>query len=37
MVTHTSITDFMSMEIRRFYRVYITICDVMEKRRQATT
>lgn len=35
MITHTSITDFMNMEIRLFYRVFISICDVLEKKKQA--
>ena len=33
MITHTSITDFLNMTIRQFYRVFVSICDVLEKRK----
>lgn len=33
MVTHTSITDLLGMKIRQFYRVYIAVGNVMEKRK----
>ena len=33
MITHTSITDFMSMKLKRFYQVFASICTVLEKRR----
>jgi len=34
MATHTSIPDFLNMTIRRFYQVFVSICDVMEKRKR---
>ena len=35
MATHTSIADLMNMEIRRFYRVLVAVCDVLDKRKQS--
>lgn len=32
MVTHTSITDLLQMTIRQFYRVYVAVGNVMEKK-----
>lgn len=34
MATHTSITELLSMEIRRFYRVLVAVCDVLDKRKK---
>nr|DAE17595.1 MAG TPA: hypothetical protein [Caudovirales sp. ctqPn17] len=31
MITHTSIPDFMNMEIKTFYRTYSSIATVLEK------
>ena len=33
MITHTSINDFLEMPIMRFYRIFITIGTVLEKRK----
>jgi len=33
MATHTSITDFMDMTLKRFYQVFVAICNVLEKRK----
>ena len=33
MTTHTSITDFMNMTLKRFYQVFVSICNVLEKRK----
>lgn len=34
MVTHTSIVDFMSMKMLRFYRMYAAIGRVLERRKE---
>lgn len=33
MVTHTSIKDFMDMTILRFYDIFVTLMNVLEKRK----
>ena len=33
MVTHTSIKDFMDMKIPRFFDLFITLMNVLEKRK----
>ena len=32
MVTHTSITDLLTLTIRRFHHLYGTICRVIQRR-----
>ena len=33
MITHTSISDFMNMTLKQFYRIFLSICNVLEKRK----
>ena len=33
MATHTPVTDYLDMTIPKFLRVFIAICNVMEKRK----
>lgn len=33
MTTHTPVTDYLNMEIPRFLRIFVAICDVIEKRK----
>ena len=33
MVTHTPVTDYLDMTIPKFFRIFVAICDVVEKRR----
>ena len=33
MTTHTPITDFLEMDIPKFLRIFIAICNVIEKRK----
>ena len=34
MLTHTSILDFMNMTLKQFYRIYVAIGNVTEKKRR---
>lgn len=33
MVTHTSISDFMGMTLKRFYQIFVSTCNILEKRK----
>lgn len=33
MVTHTSISDFMDMTLKRFYQIFVSTCNILEKRK----
>ena len=35
MITHTSILDFLNMTLKQFYRVYVAIGSVTEKKRSS--
>jgi len=32
MTTHTPVTDYLDMTIPRFLRIFMAICDVIEKK-----
>ena len=35
MLTHTSILDFLNMTFKQFYRIYVAIGNVIEKKRSS--
>ena len=35
MITHTSILDFLNMTLKQFYRVYVAIGNVTEKKQRS--
>ena len=36
MVTHTPVTDYLDMTLPKFFRLFMVMCDVMEKRRRGS-